>query len=151
NLRYEPYVHSEFKLPFSYRGNNERFIYYQTWFLPTASVIRDVDILFIHGLNDYGGRFSEICIPILEQGFRIIAPDLPGFGRSSGLHAYFSDVQELVEAVHLVINHVKEQNSLTNKSTKTILLGESLGGMIVLTYAIKYPETFDAFNALCPL
>lgn len=150
-LRSEPYVHSEFKLSFPYNGNTNKFIYYQTWFLPTANVIRDIDIIFIHGLNDYGGRFAEVCIPILEQGFRIIAPDLPGFGRSSGLHAYFTDTQELIDAVHFVVNHVKEQNALTNKHTKTILFGESLGGMIVLTYAIKHPETFDAFNALCPL
>ncbi|CAG8452647.1 4299_t:CDS:2 [Scutellospora calospora] len=150
-LRSEPYVHSEYKIPFQFNGKTNKLIYYQTWSLPTAKVIRDVDIVFIHGLNDYGGRFSEICSPILEQGFRIIAPDLPGFGRSSGLHAYFDDTQELIDAVHLVINHVKEQNARENKNPKTILLGESLGGMIVLTYAIKHPETFDAFNVLCPL
>jgi acylglycerol lipase len=44
--------------------------------------------------------------PFLEKGFRIIAMDLPGFGRSSGLHAYMEDVQELVNAVHAVISAV---------------------------------------------
>ncbi|CAG8776456.1 12626_t:CDS:1, partial [Cetraspora pellucida] len=150
-LRSDPYVQSEFRIPFPYNSNGNKFIYYQTWFLPTANVIRDVDVFYVHGLNDYGGRFAEVCKPFLEQGFRVIALDLPGFGRSSGLHAYFSDIKELTDAVHLVINHVKEQNALVNKRRKTILIGESLGGMIVLTYAIKHPETFDAFNVLAPL
>ncbi|CAG8643349.1 4534_t:CDS:2, partial [Dentiscutata erythropus] len=92
-------------------------------------------------------RFSEICTPYLEQGFRIIGLDLPGFGRSSGLHAHINDCNDLIEAVHEVINHVK---NLNDKKRKVILYGGSMGGMIVLSYAIKYPDNFDAFSVYCP-
>ncbi|RHZ80350.1 hypothetical protein Glove_137g154 [Diversispora epigaea] len=147
-LRSEPYVHTECKIPFPFNGATDSFIYYQTWFLPTTKFQRNTDILYIHGLNEYGGRFSETCVPYLEQGFRVIGLDLPGFGRSSGLHAHFNNCNDLIEAVHEVINHLKISN---DKKRKLILYGGSMGGMIILSYAIKYPDNFDALSVFAPL
>jgi acylglycerol lipase len=147
-VRSPPYLYSEYRLPFSFNGAKDSFIYYQVWHLPTAKVQRNADVLFVHGLNDYGGRFSENCVPILEAGFRVIVPDLPGFGRSSGLHAYVTDWQDFIKAIKLVIDHVKEKE---NRQRKLILFGGSLGGLIVIDYSIKYPNTFDFLSVQCPL
>ncbi|CAG8566028.1 15231_t:CDS:2 [Acaulospora morrowiae] len=150
-LREEPYICTEHNLPFPTSDEPEGFVYYQAWSLPTASKQRNTDIIYVHGLNEYGGRFSEFAIPILEQGFRIIALDLPSFGRSSGLHAFFKNWLDLIEAVHCVVNHVKQTNENENKKRNLILYGCSMGGMVVASCAIKYPDTFDAFGLSAPL
>jgi len=151
SLRAEPYVCIEHTVPFPTSSDPEGFVYYQAWSLPTAARQRDVDVIYVHGLNDYGGRFSIHSKPILEQGFRIIALDLPSFGRSSGLHACFKDWLDLVEAIHCVVNHVKQQNTDKTRKRKVIFYTCSMGGMAVVAYAIKYPDNFDAFIAMAPL
>jgi acylglycerol lipase len=42
--------------------------------------------------DDYGGKFAEHAPRLLEAGYRIIVPDLPSHGRSTGLHAYVLNV-----------------------------------------------------------
>ncbi|CAG8647456.1 1984_t:CDS:2 [Funneliformis mosseae] len=150
-IRSPPYLSSDHILPFPFNNDQDSFIYYQVWSLPTAKVQRNVDLLFIHGLNDYGGRFSENCIPILEAGFRIISPDLPSFGRSSGLHAYVTEWQDFIKATKLVVDNVKELDAKENRQRKLIISGGSLGGLIAMAYSIKYPNTFDALMLQCPL
>ena len=150
-VRSPPYLYSEHRLPFPFNGAKDSFIYYQVWYLPTAKIQRNADLLVVHGLNDYGGRFSEQSIPILEAGFRIIILDLPGFGRSSGLHAYVTDWQDFIKATKLVIDHVKEKNAKENRQRKLIICGGSLGGLIVIEYSIKHPNTFDILCVQCPL
>ncbi|CAG8513091.1 8090_t:CDS:2 [Ambispora gerdemannii] len=154
-LRQEPYIYTDYSIPFPFKGEFDRFIYYQTWSLSTVKQ-RDTDFVWLHGLNDYGGRFSQHCLQILEQGFRVISIDLPSFGRSSGLHACIKDWEELTEAVRVVITHVKEQNANNTafnkeKKRRVILGGGSMGGFIAISYAIKYPTDIDAFSVLCPL
>jgi acylglycerol lipase len=150
-VRSPPYFCSEYRLPFPFNGSKDSFIYYQVWSLPIAKIQHNVDVLFIHGLNDYGGRFSENCIPILEAGFRIIALDLPSFGRSSGLHAYVTDWQDFIKATKLVVDHVKERNAKESRQRKLVICGGSLGGLIVIEYSIQYPNTFDVLCVQCPL
>lgn len=151
NVRSPPYLHSEYRLPFPFNGVKNSSIYYQVWSLPTAKIQRNVDILVVHGLNDYGGRFTQVCVPILEAGFRIIALDLPGFGRSSELHAYVTDWRDFIKATKLVVDHVKERNVEENRQRNLILYGGSLGGLIVIEYSIQYPNTFDALTIQAPL
>ena len=62
----------------------------------------------VHGMGSYGGRFSQHIDSVLRKGFRVIALDLPSFGRSSGQHAYLNDWKELTEAVHCVIDNLKK-------------------------------------------
>jgi acylglycerol lipase len=72
----------------------------------------NADLVFCHGINDYGGKFSEHANMFLEAGYRIgelmfsldlrhcglssylhtVVPDMPSHGRSTGLHAYVTNV-----------------------------------------------------------
>ncbi|CAJ0847098.1 8650_t:CDS:2, partial [Entrophospora sp. SA101] len=56
----------------------------------------------------------------------------------------YKNWQSLIEATHLV-NHVQG----IGKSFWQV--DGSLGGMVILCYAIKYPETFDSFVVMAPL
>ncbi len=117
------------------------------------SRLRQETVLLIHGNGDEADTWRHIFVP-LAQHFRVIALDLPGFGRSqtriSSLSGFTDAVLELLEglsleAVHLVgssLGAVVAANFATSHKTraKTLCLiggaAPNLGGLEV-TAAIK--------------
>jgi len=87
-------------------------------------------LLLIHGLGSYLKAWDR-NIPELKNYFRCIALDLPGYGKSSK-QIHSSKVSFYVEILNEVIT------KLNLKSVS--LVGHSMGGQIVLAYAIKYPS-----------
>jgi pimeloyl-ACP methyl ester carboxylesterase len=87
-------------------------------------------LLFIHGLGSYLKAWDR-NIPELKNHFRCIALDLPGYGKSSK-QIHSGEVSFYVEILNEFIT------KLNLKSVS--LVGHSMGGQIVLAYAIKYPS-----------
>jgi pimeloyl-ACP methyl ester carboxylesterase len=90
-------------------------------------------VLLIHGLGDEADTWRHLVPPLSAQ-YRVIAPDLPGFGRSEKPSRpytvpFFKDVLlELLDT--LQIRHA-------------ILIGHSLGAVIVHSVALSHPERLD--------
>lgn len=114
----------------------------------------DADIVWCHGINDYGGKFAIHAPFFLDAGYRLIVPDLPAHGRSTGLHCYIPDMEKLAEAVYQVLVDVlvaegeanvdaEEGAAATVKPKRKIFVaGQSLGGFTaVLTclYVVFLP------------
>jgi len=86
-------------------------------------------LLYVHGINDYGGKFGEHAKPFLDQGYRMIIPDMPSHGRSTGLHAYITTMDALADAVHSVLCDVafddqKEGRDAAQKKRKIFVAGQ---------------------------
>lgn len=73
--------------------------------------------------------------PILSDEFRIIAPDLAGFG--------FTD--RVPGAVYNMNNWVQQTKDLFDALgiEKAHLIGNSFGGALALSFAVKYPDRVD--------
>jgi pimeloyl-ACP methyl ester carboxylesterase len=97
-------------------------------------------LLFIHGWGVSSAAFSEFFDRLAEH-YRVIAPDLPGFGRSqaSGApvsYSGFADVLAgLLDDLEIERAHVA---------------GISMGGGIALTLAAHYPERVRALVLMAP-
>ncbi|GAO50100.1 alpha/beta-hydrolase [Saitoella complicata NRRL Y-17804] len=127
-------------------------VYYQTWHDTNAKLQRNADVLWCHGLNDYAGRSADVVKQILDAGFRLIMPDLPSFGRSSGLHAYMTDIFSLIRALKTVADTVRSQNPTSSgEKRKFFVMGGSLGGWCTLEYGIHFPSEIDGLVILCPM
>ena len=93
-------------------------------------------IVLIHGLGDEADSWRRL-IPLLNsRGFRVLAPDLPGFGRSvaSGkinLKNHAAAVLTLIGAA--------AQSSVQN-GRGVFLAGNSMGAMVAETAVLKKPE-----------
>lgn len=93
-------------------------------------------ILCVHGLTGNGHDFDEIAPTLVEDGYRVIAPDLPGRGRSDFLKnpldynytQYWADLTALM--VHLGVTHPRSID----------WLGVSLGGLLGI-YLAALPGT----------
>ena len=90
-------------------------------------------IVMIHGFR--GTHHGLDLIAKNLDDFRVIIPDLPGFGEASPL-----------EAEHNLGNYVTWLSVFMKDlrlGDKPILLGHSFGSIIAASYAVKFPETID--------
>lgn len=117
------------------------FVAYSIWQIDEAMQRErlNADIVLLHGINNYGGKNAAMGKYYIDNGFRVIAVDLPSFGRSSGLHSYLPSLRILVEATHAVIKDVIKNDPADMRQRKFFMQGESMGGFTALYYAALYP------------
>ena len=85
-------------------------------------------ILLLHGFCEDKSLWSY-CEKELSSRYRIITPDLPGFGESR-LEDTELSMEYFAEKIKLLLDDLKIE--------KCILIGHSLGGYISLAFAEKY-------------
>jgi pimeloyl-ACP methyl ester carboxylesterase len=86
-------------------------------------------LILIHGLGDEADTWRHIIKPLGEAGYRVLAPDLPGFGRSatnkrSSVALHRDAVLSLAEAVS------------ENQEQDFVLIGSSMGATIAEAAAL---------------
>jgi len=97
-------------------------------------------VILIHGLGSYIPAWKQ-TIPALSEKYRVIALDLPGFGKSSkDIEAY--SIPFFVKTVASL------QDSLGIE--KAAWVGHSMGGQVALRAAISYPEKISKLVLLAP-
>lgn len=87
-------------------------------------------MILLHGLGDEADSWRYLIEPLSDYG-QVVAPDLPGFGRSDKPRRKYS-LPFLCDAV----NELVEQFSLSN----VILVGSSLGAVLAQTLALRQPD-----------
>ena len=87
-------------------------------------------IVFIHG-NENSSYIFEIILHKFTNKYRVIAPDLRGYGHSTN-HIPVINPDDFVEDLKLLFDHLKLE--------KFVLLGWSLGGAFSMNFAAKYPH-----------
>ncbi|KAN0066422.1 hypothetical protein ACQY0O_000516 [Thecaphora frezii] len=103
------------------------------------------DLVMCHGINDYAGKLAPHALHFLHRGFRVIAIDLPSFGRSTGLHGFVPSMRINVRAMHAVIMDVRRWDEeagtigVAGRERKLFAEGHSMGGFTALYYAALYP------------
>jgi pimeloyl-ACP methyl ester carboxylesterase len=94
-------------------------------------------LLLLHGFPSSGHMFRDL-IPLLADEYRVIAPDLPGFGRSSMLpRAAFSYTFDNLAAV---MGRFTEALGLTRFAIYIFDYGAPVG----LRLALAHPERISA-------
>ena len=85
-------------------------------------------MLIVHGIGEHSGRYEHVGSFFAENGIDTLSYDQRGFGQSGGRRAfvksfdqYLDDVEQLLELRRVA-------------GLPVILLGHSLGGLVVTTY-----------------
>jgi pimeloyl-ACP methyl ester carboxylesterase len=87
-------------------------------------------LVLIHGLGMSADYWTAYTFPALAGAYRLIAPDLPGFGRSAGLPRF------TLGAYRTVVRGLIEQVA---PGRPVHLLGHSMGGQISIAVAAHAP------------
>jgi pimeloyl-ACP methyl ester carboxylesterase len=83
-------------------------------------------VVLVHGLGDKAARDWDGLIAVLAREHRVVAFDLPGFGRSSKGNEFYSPEKYAAFLRYLVEEHIH------------------MGGAIALRYAARYPQDVTA-------
>ena len=85
-------------------------------------------LVLFHSLLSDRASFDAIA-PELRQSFRVIVPELPGFGRS----------QAVTGGLEAVADRMAEMVKEAAAGDHTIVLGNGYGGFVALQMAIRHP------------
>jgi pimeloyl-ACP methyl ester carboxylesterase len=100
--------------------------------VPPAAAPNGKTVVLLHGKSFSGDYWSHTIATLTGQGYRVIAPDQIGFGKSSKPDIrYHFDI--------LARNTKTLLDSLG--VTKAAIVGHSFGGMLAVYFARNYPET----------
>lgn len=96
--------------------------------------------LFIHGLGSNLQAWKK-NIAVLQNDFRCIAIDLPGYGKSSQ-RGYPFTMSFFADKVHAVVESLELEN--------VVLVGHSMGGQIAAHLAARTPAYLDRLVLMAP-
>jgi pimeloyl-ACP methyl ester carboxylesterase len=97
-------------------------------------------LVMIHGLGSYSPVWSR-NLDELARAHRVVAIDLPGYGKSSKANFDYSMA---------FYARVVERVIVTLGLGRVVLVGHSMGGQIALTHALQYPARAEALVLVAP-
>ena len=100
----------------------------------------DECVLLLHGNPTWGYLYRNMIDPLKEAGYRVVVPDLPGFGKSDKFTSrYHYTYEEFVDWMSQWIEGINLKN--------ITLFCQDWGGLIGLRLAAKYDERFKRIVA----
>jgi pimeloyl-ACP methyl ester carboxylesterase len=100
-------------------------------------------VLLLHGKNFSAAYWEPTIRALLGRGFRVVAPDQIGFGKSSKPAAYQFTFQALARNTRALLDALKVG--------KVSVVGHSMGGMLAARFALMYPETTETLVLVNPI
>jgi pimeloyl-ACP methyl ester carboxylesterase len=93
-----------------------------------------IPVVLVHGYG-MSSAVWEKTLPLLPSGYRWLAVDLRGFGRSDKLEGGYR-CQELAEDIAAFLDALG--------ISKAVLIGHSFGGLVIQHFAARHPERVRA-------
>lgn len=127
NLEDVPYPYPVSHIEFELYGEPVRMVYMDVQ--PSGNANGETVVL-LHGMNWYAEYWGETIRRLNAEGFRVIAPDQIGFGRSSkpiipySLHDHVTNTKAILDSLGI---------------DKAVILGHSMGGAIAQRFAFSFP------------
>ncbi len=128
----------------TFAGHGGLELFYQRW-LPEGE--HEAVLAIVHGFGEHSGRYGNVVNWFVPKGYAAYGFDLRGHGRSPGPRGYINEWAEYRADVRLFLELVHAQEP----ERPVFLLGHSMGGLIVLEYALHYPEGLSGVIASGPV
>ena len=104
-------------------------------------------IVLVHGMGEHSGRYEKNLIPAFNTaGFGVIAFDHFGHGKTIGPRGHNPGYEAVLNSVQKMIEKAKE---LCNDKP-VFLFGHSMGGNVVINYALRRPDEINGVIASSP-
>jgi pimeloyl-ACP methyl ester carboxylesterase len=107
---------------------NKTVVHYREW------GSGDSILIMLHGWPADSGHYKELGPLLAKSGYRVIVPDLPGWGNTPAPEKAWN-VSEYRDWVHDFITELGFH--------KYSLFGHSFGGRVSIKYAVKYATEID--------
>ena len=122
------------------RSTDGTQLYLQHWQQPSGAPKAVLGV--IHGWSDHGGRYMHLVQQIVPAGIAVYALDLRGHGKSDGQRGHIDRWNDYRADAHTFVTLMENRFA----DTPVFMLGHSMGGLVLLEYAIHQPG--HALNGL---
>ncbi len=102
----------------------------QDWPLETGVALRGV-IIIVHGLGEHAGRYDHVATRLNGWGFAVRGYDQCGHGESGGPRGGLPTASRLLDDLADIVDSTRAR---MHKSTPLVLMGHSLGGLVVARF-----------------
>lgn len=100
-------------------------------------------VVLLHGKNFCGATWEETIRVLSGKGYRVIVPDQIGFCKSSKPDRYQYSLPQLALNTHQLLTSLEV--------TQPIMMGHSMGGMLLMRYALAYPQHVQQMVLVNPI
>ena len=90
-------------------------------------------VCLVHGLGEHSGRYGHVAAFITHAGYALFAFDMRGHGKSQGKHGHASSYGVLLDDISYFLEKAAERYT----NLPSFLYGHSLGGTLVIEYALR--------------
>lgn len=98
-------------------------------------------LLLVHGLASNAQLWNQVAVGLASRGHPVAAIDLRGHGRSDKPEAGY-DFETIVEDLRVTLDALTEIDGAHWR--RPVLVGQSLGGNLVLEFAARHPAALSA-------
>lgn len=102
-------------------------------------------VMLLHGKNFSGAYWQSTIDALTAQGYRVIAPDQVGFGKSSKPDTFQYSFHQMAELTHALLTDE------LGISAPVHIVGHSMGGMLATRYALMYPQATRSMTLVNPI
>lgn len=102
----------------------------------------EAPLVFLHGLGSHLKFWRHQLDHFAKLGHRVVALDLPGYGKSSKPASFPYTMESFADVVREVVKALGIE--------RPILVGHSMGGHTALSYAIRWPDEPRALVLTAP-
>jgi alpha-beta hydrolase superfamily lysophospholipase len=103
-------------------------------------------VTILHGAGDHGARYLDLAHVFAADGWAVSMPDMRGHGRSEGPRGHSAGMAEIVRDLSAVQDHL----CFLFPEGPQVLVGQGLGGLYALRFALERPERVSALVLVGP-
>ena len=118
---------------------------------PPAGASRGT-ILIVHGLGEHAGRYGQVALRLIADGWEVAAYDHRGHGRSGGARGGLRRPADLLRDLATVIDLVRATTapSALGQHQPFLLLGHSMGGLVAAQFVARAMRPVDGLILSSP-
>ena len=98
-------------------------------------------VLLLHGFGASGDSWNRLAATLTKK-YRVVAPDLPGWGASTRIESASYGYPSQLPRLHSLVQELKLD--------RFHLVGHSMGGFLASAYAAQFPEKVLTLGLVCP-
>ncbi len=102
-------------------------------------------VVVVHGLGEHSGRYGNVVNALVPAGFNVFLYDLRGHGKSEGQRGHVYNFDHYIEDTRIFVENAAERTKLP-----VVLIGHSMGGLIVLLFGEKHQDLIKLVAASGP-
>jgi alpha-beta hydrolase superfamily lysophospholipase len=104
-------------------------------------------ICLVHGLGEHSGRYGDLAASLNANGWAVLAMDMRGHGMSGGRRGHITSYGALMDDISILLAEAGGRFP----DLPRFLCGQSMGGNLVINYALRRTSAIAGVIASSPL